>query len=123
MAWPSKNNPRALRLEALLFFLGISVLFIGLALVTPAQLEELPPLCLWSRILGRPCPACGTTRALCAFFHGEVRQAVSYNWNVLAVAPLLVWLWFQQLVILRQSWSLSRRTSSVLTKTPPPSCD
>src|SRR5262245_9928542 len=124
MASPCKNNrpAPALRTEAVLFFLGISVLFVGLAFLSPAQLDDLPPLCLWSRMLGGPCPACGTTHALCALVHGDLRQAVGYNWNVLAVAPLLVWLWCHQLVILFRSWPLPFRSparSATTAEAPP----
>jgi hypothetical protein len=129
MANPCKNESPspALRVEACLFFLGISALFVGLTLLSPTDLDNLPPLCVWSRILGKPCPGCGTTHALSALIHGEFRQAVGYNWNVVAVAPLLAWLWCQQLRIIYRSWPF-RKSSSMsgthtpeLTRIPPPS--
>jgi hypothetical protein len=38
------------------------------------------------------CPACGSTRALAAFFHGRFGDALAYNRNVLVTGPLLVML-------------------------------
>ena len=41
------------------------------------------------------CPGCGSTRALAAFFHGHVAQALSYNRNVIVTGPLLLTLWLK----------------------------
>lgn len=92
----------AARAQALLFLVGIPALFVGLAVLSPGQLDGLPRLCLWSRLAGRPCPACGTTHALSALLHGDLRAAVGYNWNVVAVAPLLVRAWYSQVRTLRR---------------------
>jgi branched-subunit amino acid transport protein len=48
----------------------------------------LPSLCIWKKIFGF-CPACGTLRALNAFFHGQVKEALSYNINVLGIVPVI----------------------------------
>ncbi len=60
-----------------------------------------PSICVWSHVFHfAACPACGSTRALCAFFHGEFSQAMAYNRNVLVTAPLLVIFLVQDLMVL-----------------------
>jgi len=62
-----------------------------LCLVPPELLARGPNLCLWCHLFHlTACPACGTTRALVALFHGDVRQALAFNRNVIATAPTLV---------------------------------
>lgn len=63
----------------------------GFALLSPEVLTRGPDLCLWRYFFHLPaCPACGTTRALAAFFHGEFAQALAFNRNVVVTAPLLL---------------------------------
>ncbi len=63
---------------------------LGLAIIPQSVLARGPKLCVWSWLLHlKACPACGTTRALCALLHGHPRQALAFNHNVLATAPLL----------------------------------
>ncbi len=60
-------------------------------LVGPETVARGPDLCLWRHLFQlSACPACGTTRALCAFFHGEFARAVAFNRNVLVAAPTLL---------------------------------
>ena len=50
-----------------------------------------PDLCLWRRLFHlTACPACGSTRALVCFFHGEWPAAWKYNANVVVTAPSLM---------------------------------
>ena len=50
-----------------------------------------PDLCLWRRFFHlAACPACGSTRALVSFFHGEWSAAWKYNANVVITAPGLL---------------------------------
>jgi hypothetical protein len=76
----SLNSPQA-RLTA-----------IGLAVVALCSINlqtlGLPDLCLWKKLFGY-CPAGGTTRALFAFFHGNLKEALHYNWNVVIIVPAL----------------------------------
>ena len=69
------------------------VLLAALGMVTavpPEVLARGPDLCLWKHLFHiAACPACGTTRALAAFFHGRFADALAYNRNVLVTAPLL----------------------------------
>ena len=63
----------------------------GLSLVPPETLSGGTNICLWSHLFHiQACPACGSTRALAAFFHGQFSQALTYNKNVLVTAPSLV---------------------------------
>jgi len=74
-----------LRLFAVAFVLA------GFCVLPPEALSRGPDLCLWRYLLHIPaCPACGTLRALAAFFHGRFGDALAYNRNVLITAPLLV---------------------------------
>ena len=80
-----------------IFTRGIPRLLILLAalavfcLVSPATLGEGPDLCVWRNLLDIPaCPACGSTRALAAFFHGRLTEAWTFNPNVAITAPSLL---------------------------------
>lgn len=70
------------------------VLSLGLAVlvaVPPDVLARGPDICLWKHLFHlAACPACGSTRALAALFHGHVAQALAYNRNVMATGPLLI---------------------------------
>jgi|SRR5579863_4696478 len=62
-----------------------------LCLVPPELLGRGPNLCLWCHLFHiKACPACGTTRALAALFHGHFTQALAFNRNVIATGPGLV---------------------------------
>ena len=78
----SKNIPRwAVLICALSAF----------CLIPPELLNGGPDLCLWRHLFDiSACPACGTTRALAAFFHGQFTQALAFNRNILVTAPGLV---------------------------------
>ncbi len=66
----------------------ISCAVLGFCLVPPQLLDRGPNLCLWRHLFHlAACPSCGSTRALAAFFHGHIRQALAYNRNVLITAP------------------------------------
>ena len=62
----------------------------------PEVLARGPDICLWKRLFHlAACPACGSTRALAAFFHGHPAQALTYNRNVMVTGPLVLVLWAQ----------------------------
>jgi len=117
---PARNWRR--KKEAGLTAAALLAGFVVLALMSPGQLDGLPGLCLWSRIAGQPCPACGTLHALCSLAHGDVGQALDYNRNVLVVGPLLLVVFIQQLRILGEGqWRRMVATAVVHSKksTPP----
>ena len=73
------------RLAVLLFAVGT------FSLIAPETLARGPSLCLWRHLFyPSACPACGTLRALTAFFHGSLGEALAFNRNVLITAPTLV---------------------------------
>jgi hypothetical protein len=80
--------------------LGIVLAVVGmLCLVPPETLARGPDLCLWKHLLHLPaCPACGSTRALAAFFHGHFAQALAFNRNVVVTGPLLLALLVQDIL-------------------------
>jgi Protein of unknown function (DUF2752) len=69
----------------------LAVLFaavLAFCLVPPQLLDRGPNLCLWCHLFHlAACPSCGSTRALAAFFHGNLHQALAYNRNVAVTAP------------------------------------
>lgn len=77
-------------------------------LVPPETLARGPALCLWKHLFHlAACPACGSTRALAAFFHGRFAEAVAFNLNVLITGPgLLVLLALDTLRALRKAAAL-----------------
>jgi Protein of unknown function (DUF2752) len=77
---------------------------LGFCLVPPELLARGPDLCLWRHLFNiAACPACGSTRALAAFFHGHLHQALAYNRNVLVTAPCLLTLLVRDLAALARS--------------------
>src|ERR1700682_2728603 len=71
-----------------------AILLPGIALLcmlSPETLSRGPNLCVWRYLFHlSACPACGTTRALAAFFHGQFSQALVFNRNILVTAPCLI---------------------------------
>jgi hypothetical protein len=80
-------------------------------LIPPEVLARGPNLCLWRHLFHvAACPACGSTRALVALFHGQLRRALALNLNVLVTGPTLVTLvcldtfrWARRILVLRPS--------------------
>ncbi len=69
----------------------LAVLVVGFCLVSPETLARGPELCLWRWLFHLDaCPACGSTRALAAFFHGRFADALAFNRNVVVTAPVLL---------------------------------
>ena len=64
---------------------------IAFCIIPPEALAGGPNLCLWRHLFHvSACPACGTTRALAAFFHGQFVAALAFNRNVVVTAPCLM---------------------------------
>lgn len=69
----------------------LSLALVVFVAVPPEILARGPDLCLWKHLFRlTACPACGSTRALAAFFHGRPRDALAFNRNVVVTAPFLV---------------------------------
>ena len=72
---------------------AVGLVVTGFCILPPEVLSRGPDLCLWRELLHvSTCPACGSMRALTAFFHGRLGDALAYNRNVLVTAPLLLML-------------------------------
>ena len=69
----------------------LSLALLVFVLVPPEVLGRGPDICVWKHLFHlSACPACGSTRALAAFFQGHFTQALTYNRNVLVTGPLLM---------------------------------
>jgi hypothetical protein len=78
----SKSIPR---------WMVLSLALAAFVAVPPEVLAQGPDICLWKHLFHlAACPACGSTRALAAFFHGHFAQALAYNRNVIVTGPLLI---------------------------------
>jgi hypothetical protein len=73
--------------------------------VPPEILAGGPDICLWKHLFHlASCPACGSTRALAAFFHGHFKQALAYNRNVMVTGPLLIGLLVHDVLFSLRKW-------------------
>jgi hypothetical protein len=82
MAVFSKGIPR---------WMVLSLALAAFVVIPPEVLARGPDLCLWKHLFHlAACPACGSTRALAAFFHGHLAQALAYNRNVMVTGPLFL---------------------------------
>ena len=71
--------------------LALVIVVAGFCVLPPEAIARGPDVCLWRRLFHlAACPACGSTRALAAFFHGRLGEALAYNRNVLVTAPGLM---------------------------------
>jgi hypothetical protein len=99
----------ALFSRRVLRLLALGVGLTGFCVLPPEIISRGPNLCLWRHLLHlTACPACGSTRALAAFFHGRFGDALAYNRNVLVTAPLLIAL------AAKDAFSLLRKVAGTL---------
>ena len=83
----------------------LSLALLVFALIPPEVLGRGPDICVWKHLLHlSACPACGTTRALAAFFHGHLSQALAYNRNVLVTGPLVMALLVRDAAFSLRNW-------------------
>jgi hypothetical protein len=64
-------------------------------------------LCLFKRVTGEPCPACGGTRAVAALVSGDARGAVAMN-PLVAVGSVLFAAWLAGRLLLGRGVVLER---------------
>jgi hypothetical protein len=83
---------------------ALAVATVAFCALPPEFLARGPDLCLWRHLWHiSSCPACGSTRALAAFFHGRFSDALAFNRNIIVTAPcLLGLLGWDSLVLLRR---------------------
>ncbi len=72
-------------------FLTIIISYIGLG--------DGSTICIFKNVLGLDCFGCGMTRAIIAFIRGDFYQSINYNFNVIIILPLLLIIWFKQLLL------------------------
>lgn len=77
-----------LNILILLIYLTLAILLLCIA---PMRVEASSSLCIFNHIIGRECPGCGMTRAFAAMLHFQPTVAIAYNWKVLIVFPLMMW--------------------------------
>jgi hypothetical protein len=65
----------------------------------PPETSAFYPVCPIFRLTGLLCPGCGSTRALAALLHGQVREAI--HWNALFVLLLPLGLAYLAVVMWR----------------------
>ena len=53
--------------------------------------------CIFNNILGINCFGCGITHAVIEAVNGNFVQSINYNFNVIIVFPVLIFLWCKQL--------------------------
>ncbi len=80
--------------------------------VPPERFAQGPDLCLWRHFFHlAACPACGSIRALAAFFHGRLTAALAFNRNAVVTAPVLLALLAEDVVHLLRRTRLPRPSS------------
>ncbi len=97
----SARSDAPFRLATILALLLIPIA--GLSVPTEV-FERGPEVCLFRLVAGIECWGCGMTRAISAVLHGELRQALTFNWRVAIVFPMLTAVWSGAL------WRLARRS-------------
>ena len=65
------------------------VLLMILYFFVDARYSTVFPRCVFYSITGLYCPGCGSQRAFSSLLHGDVRQAINYNWLFVLRLPLL----------------------------------
>ena len=84
---------------------GAGVIIAVLARLPVERLDTLPSLCIVQAITGRECAGCGMIHAVAALLHGDVSSALHYNWGILIVVPVLLWIFWRSIMHLPLSKS------------------
>ena len=62
-------------------------------------IENDTTICIFKNIIGSECMGCGTTRAIISFIGGNFHKSIDYNYNVILVFPLIVFIWFKYIYL------------------------
>ena len=66
-------------------------------LLLPATIfDSGPTICISKLITDIDCPGCGITRAVQHALHLDFQKAWDYNKIIIVIAPLLIWVYFQE---------------------------
>jgi hypothetical protein len=92
----NKKSPAGPWLERGLLLLTLLILVMIYFYVINPDLRELarPDHCLFYRLTGMLCPACGGTRAVIHLLNGNILLAMKSNALIIFVIPLLIYLFF-----------------------------
>ena len=93
---------------------GFSAALLGAALLLGALVPleawaQVPSLCPFLRLTGRPCPTCGLTRSWAALLHGDLERALAFHVGGPALlaglaAFLGFWAWRGRPIRLSWAW-------------------
>ncbi len=93
--------------KQLLIYLIIPIL---LWVIPLSIIEGSPSICLFKNLFGINCLGCGMTRAVFNVLHGNFYTTFEYNSLVIAVFPLLVYLWFKKVINLLKKYPFPAKT-------------
>jgi len=65
-------------------------------IISRFNIENGETICLFNNILGVDCAGCGITKSITSFIKGEFHQSIKYNYNVVLILPLLLFIWMKQ---------------------------
>jgi hypothetical protein len=104
----SGNNLFFNRLKA-----SVILLFPALLYLIPLDLiKGNESMCLYKMATGHECYGCGMTRAVFSALHFHFREAWEFNRMVVAVLPLLIYIWAKQLIKYLPSLKVTRQVKS-----------
>lgn len=97
--WSKDNIFKAVKI------LGLSLIPLILFIVPSKYIfENGHSLCLFKNISGTECYGCGMTRAVFSVLHFDFTGAFHYNKGIIAVMPLLVYVWIKMLYQSIRAW-------------------
>jgi len=91
-----KKSPH--QIEFGLIYGVIALIMLGVAWWPP--ILSLAPGCVFKRLIGLPCPTCGSTRSLVHLSHGDILSALSMNPLVTLAMIFAVMYFFYSLITL-----------------------
>lgn len=79
---------------------NIFILFLPIViyLIPVSFFENNDSICLFKLLMGNECYGCGITRAVVNMVHFEFDKAIAYNKLIIAVFPLLLYIWFRNVI-------------------------
>lgn len=107
--------------KGLPFILGIAATVIVLTLLylfNPVE-TEYAPKCVFHAVTGLSCPGCGMQRFLHAFLHGNILEAIQYNYMLIVLIPYLLFFGIERFILIgerQKRWNsvIEGRTISII---------